>query len=117
MPFGRRVQHSPMCPGSGPSSPQPDWAQGVDPLRCWTFFFLAAGATLVAAARERNEPFSALVRATLVAGIPGILLVAYLIYGFVVTLCGARHLATRRLHRGVGKPHFVMNARGAASSP
>ncbi len=46
-------------------------------LTCVLSLFLAAvGATLVAAARERNEPFSALVRATLVAGIPGILLFA-----------------------------------------
>ena len=50
-----------------------------------SLFFAVVGATLVAPARERNEPFSGLVRATIVAGIPGILLVAYMIYGFVVT--------------------------------
>jgi hypothetical protein len=60
-------------------------------LTCMLSLFLAVvGATLVAAARERNEPFSGLVRATLVAGIPGMLLFAYMIYGFVVTLLARR---------------------------
>jgi hypothetical protein len=60
-------------------------------LTCLFSLFLAVvGATLVAAARERNESFSGLVRATLVAGIPGILLFAYMIYGFVVTLVWRR---------------------------
>ena len=60
-------------------------------LTCLLSLFLAVvGATLVAAARERNEPSSGLVRATLVAAIPGMLLFAYLIYGFVVALVWGR---------------------------
>ncbi len=60
-------------------------------LTCLLSLFLAVvGATLVAAARERNEPSSGLVRATLVAAIPGVLLFAYMVYGFVVALVWGR---------------------------
>ena len=54
-------------------------------LTCLFSLFLAvAGATLVATARERNEPSSRLIKATVVAGIPGILLFVYVTYFFVV---------------------------------
>jgi hypothetical protein len=60
-------------------------------LTCLLSLVLAVvGATLVAAARERNEPSSGLVRATLVAAIPGVLLFAYMVYGFVLALVGGR---------------------------
>jgi hypothetical protein len=44
------------------------------------------GARLAKAARRRNEPSSGLVRLTLVAGVPAIILVAYIAYAFVVAL-------------------------------
>jgi hypothetical protein len=54
-------------------------------LTCLFSLFLAvAGATLVAVARERNEPSSGLIRATVVAAIPGMLLFVYMLYSFVV---------------------------------
>ncbi len=49
-----------------------------------SLFLTVVGATLVAVARERNEPSSGLVRATLVAAIPGVLLFVYMLYGFLV---------------------------------
>lgn len=56
-------------------------------LTCIASLFLAAvGTTLVVTARERNERSSALVRATLIAAIPGMLLFAAMLYGFVKTL-------------------------------
>jgi hypothetical protein len=48
-----------------------------------SLFFSIVGATLVAAARQRNEPDRNLVRATLVASIPGMLLLAYSVYEFL----------------------------------
>ena len=54
-------------------------------LTCLFSLFLAVvGVTLVAVARERNEPSSGLIRATVVSAIPGMLLFVYMAYGFVV---------------------------------
>ena len=60
----------------------------VPPLfTCLVSLVLAVvGATLVAAARERNEPSSGLIRATVVAAVPGMLLFVYMAYGLVVAL-------------------------------
>ena len=57
----------------------------IPPLvTCIASLFLAAvGTTLVATARERNEDFAAVLRATLIAAIPGMLLLGLLLYGFV----------------------------------
>lgn len=53
-------------------------------LTCIASLFLAAiGATLVMTARERHEDATALLRATLIAAIPGMLLLALLVYGLV----------------------------------
>ena len=53
-------------------------------LTCIASLFLAAvGATLVATARERSEGTREVLRATLIAAIPGMLLLAYMLYGFV----------------------------------
>jgi hypothetical protein len=53
-------------------------------LTCIASLFLAAiGATLVMIARERHEDATALLRATLIAAIPGMLLLALLAYGLV----------------------------------
>jgi hypothetical protein len=54
-------------------------------LTCLFSLFLAVvGATLIAVAHERKEPSSALIRAPVVAAIPGMLLFAYMAYSFVV---------------------------------
>jgi hypothetical protein len=45
--------------------------------------FAAVGTTLVVMARERNDDAAALLRATLIAAIPGILLLALMVYGFI----------------------------------
>jgi hypothetical protein len=56
-------------------------------LTCLVSLFLAViGATLLASARERNEPSSGLLQATVVAAIPGMLLFAYLTYALVAAL-------------------------------
>ena len=56
-------------------------------LTCLVSLVLAVvGATLVAAARERHEPAAGLIRATVVAAIPGMLLFVYMTYGLVVPL-------------------------------
>ncbi len=53
-------------------------------LTCVASFFLAAvGATLVATSRSRNEGSTEILRATLVAAIPGMILLALMLYGFV----------------------------------
>jgi hypothetical protein len=53
-------------------------------LTCIASLLLTAvGATLVVTARERNEGSTAVLRATLVAAIPGMLLLALMLYGFV----------------------------------
>jgi hypothetical protein len=53
-------------------------------LTCIASLFLTAvGATLVVTARERNEGSTAVLRATLIAAIPGMLLLALMLYGFV----------------------------------
>ena len=53
-------------------------------VTCIASLLLAAvGATLVVTARERNEGFTAVLRATLIAAIPGMLLLGLLVYGFV----------------------------------
>jgi hypothetical protein len=53
-------------------------------LTCIASLFLTAvGATLVVTARERNEGSTAALRATLIAAIPGMLLLALMLYGFV----------------------------------
>ena len=53
-------------------------------LTCIASLFLSAiGATLVMIARERHEDATALLRATLRAAIPGMLLLALLVYGLV----------------------------------
>lgn len=44
------------------------------------------GATLGAAARERNESSKEMLRATVIAAIPGILLLALMLYGLVNTM-------------------------------
>jgi TRAP-type C4-dicarboxylate transport system permease large subunit len=44
------------------------------------------GATLSAAARERHESSKELLRATIVAAIPGMLLLALILYGLVSTM-------------------------------
>ena len=48
----------------------------------------AVGATLVVTARERNEDVTAVLRATLIAAIPGMLLLGLLVYGFVNAVLG-----------------------------
>ena len=60
----------------------------IPPLvTCLASLLLAAvGATLVVTARERNEGFTAILRATVIAAIPGMLLVGLLLYGFVNAL-------------------------------
>ena len=57
----------------------------IPPLvTCIASLLLAAvGATLVVTARERNEWFTAVLRATLIAAIPGMLLLGLLVHGFV----------------------------------
>jgi hypothetical protein len=62
------------------------YAAILPPLVTCLFSLVLAvvGATLVAAARQRNEPAASLIRATIVAGIPGMLLVGYMVIGFVV---------------------------------
>ena len=56
-------------------------------LTCLLSLVLAVvGATLVAAARERQEPSAGLIRATVVAAIPGMLLFVYMTYGLGVPL-------------------------------
>lgn len=57
----------------------------IPPLvTCIVSLLLAAvGATLVVTARERNESFEAVLRATLIAAIPGMLLLGLLVYGLV----------------------------------
>lgn len=53
-------------------------------LTCIASLFLAAvGATLIATARERQEDPAPLVRATLIAAIPGMLLLGLILYGLV----------------------------------
>ena len=53
-------------------------------LTCVASLFLAVmGATLIAVARQRDEPDGRLVRATFVASSPGMLLAAYVIYAFL----------------------------------
>jgi hypothetical protein len=60
----------------------------IPPLvTCMASLLLAAvGATLVVTARERNEGFTAVLRATLIAAIPGMLLIGLLVYGFVTAV-------------------------------
>jgi hypothetical protein len=59
-------------------------------LTCIASFFLAAvGATLVATARARNEGFSEVLRATLIAAIPALLFLALMFYGFFNTILGS----------------------------
>ena len=55
----------------------------IPPLvTCMVSLLLAAvGATLVVTARERNESGTAVLRATLIAAIPGMLLLGLLLYG------------------------------------
>ena len=53
-------------------------------LTCIASLFLTAvGATLVVTARERNEGATAVLRATLIAASPGMLLLALMLYGIV----------------------------------
>ena len=53
-------------------------------VTCIASLFLAAvGATLVVTARQRNEGSTVVLRATLIAAIPGMLLLALMLYGFV----------------------------------
>lgn len=64
-------------------------AFGLPVLTCIASPFLASiGATLVAAARERREGRRHLVRATLVASLPGGLLAAFLLYAFLTYALG-----------------------------
>jgi ABC-type lipoprotein release transport system permease subunit len=59
-------------------------------LTCIASFLLTAvGATLVATARARNERSSEVLRATLIAAIPAMLLLALMFYGFVNTILGS----------------------------
>jgi hypothetical protein len=59
-------------------------------LTCIVSFFLTAvGATLVATARARNEGSTEVLRATLIAAIPAMLLLALMFYGFVNTILGS----------------------------
>ena len=50
---------------------------------CASVCLTAVGATLVATSRERNEGSRETLRATLIAAIPGLLLLALMFYGFV----------------------------------
>ena len=60
-------------------------------LTCIASFFLtAAGAALVVTARARNEQSSEVLRVTLIAAIPALLLLALMFYGFVNTIFGSR---------------------------
>jgi hypothetical protein len=53
-------------------------------LTCVASVFLTAiGATLVATSRGRNEGAAEMLRATLIAAIPGMLLLALMVFGFV----------------------------------
>src|SRR5262245_42864984 len=59
-------------------------------LTCIASFFLTAvGATLVATARARNEGSSDVLRATVIAAIPAMLLLSLMLYGFVNTILGS----------------------------
>lgn len=51
-----------------------------------SLFLGVMGATLVAASRQRGEPGRQLLRATLIASIPGVLLLAYMMYGLFAHL-------------------------------
>jgi hypothetical protein len=48
-----------------------------------SLFLTAIGATLVATSRGRNEGSTEMLRATLIAAIPGMLLLALMFYGFL----------------------------------
>ncbi len=48
-----------------------------------SLFLVVIGATLLAAARQRGERIPRLLGATIVAGIPGLLLVAYVLVSFL----------------------------------
>ena len=51
-----------------------------------SLLMVVAGATLAAAARQRSERTSGIIRATVVAAIPGMLFFVYMAYGFAVAL-------------------------------
>jgi hypothetical protein len=60
-------------------------------LTCIASFFLTAvGATLVATARARNEGSNDVLRATLIAAIPAMLLLVLMFYGFVNAMLESR---------------------------
>jgi hypothetical protein len=60
-------------------------------ITCIVSIVLAAvGATLVATTRGRHEESTALLRATLIAAIPGILLLGLMFFGFVSAALGTR---------------------------
>ena len=60
-------------------------------LTCIASLFLTAvGATLVATARGRNEVSTEVLRATLIAAIPAMLLLAVMFYGFVSAILRSR---------------------------
>src|SRR5262245_54392482 len=51
-----------------------------------SLFLATIGATLVAAGRSRNEDTGGLLRATLLAAIPGMILLGLMVYGLVTAL-------------------------------
>jgi ABC-type arginine transport system permease subunit len=55
-----------------------------------SLFLATVGATLVATARARNEDTTEMLRATLIAAIPGMILVAFIFYGLVNAWLGSR---------------------------
>jgi hypothetical protein len=55
-----------------------------------SLFLATVGATLVATARARNEDTTEMLRATLVAAIPGMMLLALIFYGLVNAWLGSR---------------------------
>lgn len=54
-----------------------------------SLFLTFIGATLVAASRQRREHHVGLLRATLVASVPGALLAAYVFYAFLASALGS----------------------------
>lgn len=66
------------------------FAIAIPVLTCIASLFLTfIGATLTASARERGEPYAGLLRATIVASIPGALLAGFILYAFVSGTLGA----------------------------
>ena len=66
------------------------FAIAIPVLTCFASIFLTfIGATLSASARERGDRYAGLLRATIIASIPGALLVIVILYAFLTRALGA----------------------------